>query len=52
MLIHGIIAGLLEIHSKGFIHRDLKTDNVLIGSDNAPKIIDFGFCTKYFCCKI
>ncbi len=37
-----IIAGLTAAHAAGVIHRDLKTENVLIASDGRAKIVDFG----------
>ena len=38
-----ICEGLLHIHSKGLIHRDLCSDNVLLTKDTCVKLIDFGF---------
>jgi serine/threonine protein kinase len=35
--------GLQELHQKGFIHRDVKPSNIMIGTtDNRARIVDFG----------
>ncbi len=42
-ILKDIINGIDFLHSVGIIHRDLKQHNLLLGSDNNIKIIDFGF---------
>lgn len=51
LIIYGkqMISALQHIHSKGYIHRDIKPDNFMIKTNNKREIclIDFGLARKY-----
>lgn len=40
-----LVDGLIYIHNKGYAHRDLKPDNLLLGSNYELLIADFGHST-------
>jgi serine/threonine protein kinase len=44
---HGILAGLGHIHSKHFIHFDIKPSNVLFADNGEPMLADFGQTRKF-----
>jgi serine/threonine-protein kinase len=41
-LLREVARGLAVAHERGLIHRDLKPDNVIVGPDMRPRILDFG----------
>ena len=42
-----ILLGLEHLHDHGFIHRDLKPDNLLVGRDGYITLSDFGISKSY-----
>ncbi|MFT5447560.1 MAG: serine/threonine protein kinase [Gammaproteobacteria bacterium] len=41
-LILQLIDGVEQIHKAGFIHRDIKPDNIFLQNDGVPVLLDFG----------
>ncbi len=42
-IVKQIVAGLKYLHDLGYIHRDIKLENIMITPDNTIKIIDYDF---------
>jgi serine/threonine protein kinase len=37
---------LAYVHSQGFVHRDMKPENIIMDENHTPKLTDFGFSDR------
>ena len=42
----GIAAALAFLHARGFVHGDLKPENVRLGEDGTPRLMDLGLLSR------
>ncbi|NWZ88650.1 PAK4 kinase, partial [Poecile atricapillus] len=41
-----VLRALAVLHAQGVIHRDIKSDSILLTHDGRVKLSDFGFCAQ------
>jgi serine/threonine protein kinase len=41
-LVAQVAEGLAEVHACGLLHRDIKPQNIILGDDGLPRLVDFG----------
>jgi len=46
-LVSRLCEPLAYLHGEGFVHRDLKPDNIVVLPDGSPVLVDFGLITRF-----
>jgi len=46
IMLEKLCSAVFYMHQRGYVHRDIKPDNIMIDSAGEPKLIDFGFARQ------
>lgn len=45
-IIKNVLSGIMALHDRGYIHRDIDPSNIMVTADGKVKIIDYGIAKK------
>lgn len=44
-ILSNIATGMSAVHQRDIVHSDIKPENIIVGTDNHPTIVDFGYAS-------